>query len=88
MTTKTLTRGKAFAARVAEEWDPLPDGQALLIEVGRLIDRADWLQATIDGLDSPVIPSAQGPRVHPVIVEYRATFAALQRALASLGLDA
>jgi hypothetical protein len=86
--TNTRSRGERWAAKVRNEYALPSDADALVGEVARLIDRADWLQETIDDLPSPIVETASGPKTHPAVVEYRSTFAALSRALASLGLAA
>ncbi|MFL6061478.1 MAG: hypothetical protein ACJ72E_09620 [Marmoricola sp.] len=85
--TANPSRGNRWAASVREEYDLLEDGDALVGEIARLIDRADWLEETIEALPSPVVETGSGPKTHPAVVEYRSTFATLQRALASLGLE-
>lgn len=81
------TRGTRWAAKIVEEYDLLDDGLALVGEIARLLDRADGLQEAIDALPSLIVETNSGPKTHPAVVEYRSTFATLQRALASLGLD-
>lgn len=84
------SRGNAWADNVAAEYQLLPDGEALVVEIARLIDRVDDLQALIDDArDSGglMIQTSQGQRLHPAIGEQRSVITVLQRALASLGLQ-
>lgn len=82
----TPSRGARWAAKITEDYDLLDDALVLVGEIARLLDRADRLQEAIDGLPSLIVETGSGPRTHPAVVEYRSTFAALSRALASIGL--
>ena len=83
----TPTRGQAWAEKVRDSYCLAPDGDALVTEVARLIDRVDLLQEVIDGLDSPMIRTSQGERLHPAFAEQRSSITVLHRALTSLDLD-
>lgn len=83
----TPTRGETWAAKVRDTYGLAPDADALVIEVARLIDRIDLLQEVIDGLDSPMIRTSQGERLHPAFAEQRSSITVLHRALSSLNLD-
>ncbi|WP_419703762.1 hypothetical protein [Promicromonospora sp. NFX87] len=88
MAVARASRGAKWAFDVIERYAFALDGAVLVGEIGRLIDRADWLDAAVAKLDEPTITTARGVvQLHPVIAEARQTFNALQRALATLALD-
>jgi hypothetical protein len=83
----TASRGDAWAAQVRDAYSLAPDGDALVTEVARLIDRVDLLQNVIDALDTPMTRTSQGERLHPAFAEQRSSITVLHRALSSLNLD-
>lgn len=79
------SRGETWAAKVRHEFALMEDGEAMVTECARLMDRIDDLQLVINA-EPTMIATSQGKRIHPAITEQRSTITVLQRALASLGL--
>jgi len=73
-------------------WQAVTDGyeldesaSAVLVEACHTVDELAVLRAALADV-TPVIESAQGPRVHPLYAEIRARRLALAKLVASVGL--
>lgn len=81
-------RGGAFWAHATETFELDRHEQELLVQVCRLLDRADALQAVIVA-EGPMVTTARGEtRAHPAVVEERQVSLALGRLLAQLEIPA
>lgn len=79
-------QGKRLWRAVVEEYALSESDAAQLEQCCRVRDRIDQLQQLVVS-DGPMIPSSQGQRLHPAIVEVRQQQLALARLLATLGVD-
>jgi phage terminase small subunit len=80
-------RGSAYWRTVLEDFTLDAPDLAILEQACRLVDRAAALDAVVDA-EGVMSRSAQGPRVHPALVEARQTRLALVKVVKSLGLPA
>jgi hypothetical protein len=83
--TNTQSRGEAFRARVAADYDPKPDELELLTEAARMLDLLEALHEAVDE-DGPLIRDAKGPSIHPALVEARQVRESLRKTLHALGI--
>lgn len=80
-------RGRAYWRTVLGDFDLDSPDLAVLEQACRLLDRISALDAVVDD-EGVMSRSAQGPRVHPALVESRQARLALVKVVKSLGLPA
>jgi hypothetical protein len=80
------SRGRKFWRDVHATWEFNRDELELVVEVCRLLDTCDRLQAALDDDGVTVRGSTGQTRVHPAVGELRGARLALGRLLAQLGL--
>jgi hypothetical protein len=84
--TDNPSRGEAFRARVAADYDLKPDELELLTEAARMLDLLEALHDAVQE-DGPLIRGAKGELVtHPAAVEARQVREALRKTLHALGI--
>lgn len=79
-------RGRAWWKAVHAAFELNLDEQEIVIEIARLLDTADRLQAIIDRDGLEVVGHAGQPRIHPGLVQLRSTQLAIGRLAGQLGL--
>lgn len=79
--------GRKLWLSVVDEYDLDEHERALLLEAARTVDALDLLDAEVRR-DGAVVPSPQGDKANPALVEARQQRIALARILAALRLPA